>query len=93
MHADPDAILALAARLRRRAEEVHDEASRLARLLDATAWTGRAADAARMQCHRRVDDLRAAAVLHERAGAALAQHAAEVERCRSLVSRAVELVS
>lgn len=93
MHADPDAILALAALMRRRAEEIRHEALRLSRLLEATAWTGRAADAARLRSRRRLDDLHATAVLHERAAAALARHAAEVETRRSLLHRAVELVS
>lgn len=91
--ADPDAIRRLAATMRVRAEEVRDLASQLVRQLDATRWTGRAAEAARAQSRRRLDDLLAAAALHERAADALARHAAEVERCRSLLLRAVDLVT
>lgn len=91
--ADPDAIRRLAATMRAQAEEVRDLAGRLVRLLDTTRWTGRAADAARAQAVRRVDDLLAAAALHDRAADALGRHAAEVERCRTLLARAVELVT
>ena len=91
--ADPDAIRRLAVAMRAQAEEVRALAGRLGRLLDTTRWTGRAADAARCQAGRRIDDLLAAAALHDRAAEALARHAAEVERCRGLLGRAVELVT
>lgn len=90
--ADPDAIRRLATTMRAQAEDVRDLARRLTRLLEATRWTGLAADAARAQSQRRIGDLLATAGLHERAAAALARHAAEVERCRGLLLRAGELV-
>ena len=63
------------------------------RQLDGARWTGRAADAARAQVSRRVADLLDAATRHDRAGDALTRHAAEVERCRSLLRRAAEVLS
>lgn len=91
--ADPDAIRHLAATMRAQADEVRDLAARLVRQLDGTRWTGRSADAARAQSGRRVADLLDAASRHERASDALARHAAEVERARSLLRRAVEVLT
>jgi hypothetical protein len=91
--ADPDAIRRLATTMRAQGEEVRDLARGLARQLDGARWTGRAAEAARAQVGRRVADLLDAATRHDRAGDALARHAAEVERCRSLLRRAAEVLS
>lgn len=91
--ADPDAIRRLAATLRAQGDEVRELATRLVRQLDAARWTGRAADAAHAQVRRRAADLLDAAARHDRAGDALARHAAEVERCRSLLRRATEVLS
>ena len=90
--ADPDAIRRLATVMHGQADEVRDLARRLVRQLDGTRWTGRAADAARAVSGRRVADLLESALRHDRAAEALARHAAEVERCRSLLRRAAEVL-
>lgn len=74
----PALVRSLAGRLRARADEVRDEAGRLARLADGTPWTGLAADVARARCHERATDLRAHAAAHDAAADALERHAASV---------------
>lgn len=93
MHGDPDAIRSLAGVLRDRAREVRLSADRVVRALEATTWTGRAADAAHARARRRAGDLLVVATLHETAADAVDRHAAEVEQCRSLLARAAGLVS
>lgn len=92
MDADPDAIRALARTLHDQGEEVRAEGRRLVALLDATAWSGRAAEAAGALARRRCDDLEDCAARHEDAARALALHAEEVEHRLALLARAGDLV-
>ncbi|MDN4171989.1 hypothetical protein QWY28_03445 [Nocardioides sp. SOB77] len=87
-YGDAAAIRALAARLREQAAEVAAEADRLARLAEATGWTGLAADAMRDRAHDGARALRRTAGLHEDAAEALDRHAAEVQRRTELVAAA-----
>lgn len=102
-YGDPDAIRALAGRLRDQAAAVRWEADRLLGLATAVPWTGRAADAMRERADARVGRLQRTAALHEDAAEALDRHADEVERrqeqiaaverrFRALVEGAADLV-
>lgn len=89
---DADAIRALARTLHDQGEEVRAEGRRLLALLDATAWSGRAAEAARALARRRCDDLEDCAARHDDAARALALHAESVEHRLALLARAGDLV-
>lgn len=85
MVADTDAIRGLAAAFRARAEEVRDEAVRLADSAADVPWEGLAADAMRTRAEQHTDGLRRTASLHDAAAAALTLHAGEVDHAVSLL--------
>lgn len=87
MYGDSAEIRELAARLRRRAEEVRETADRLAGRVARVEWRGRAAEAMRVRVRAGVGDLRAVAGDYERAAAALERHADEVDRLNALIAR------
>lgn len=86
MFADTAAIRALAHRLRERADEIRDLASRLTASAREVAWQGVAADAMRAHVEGRVVALLRTAGLHEDAAEALERHARAVDLAEDLIA-------
>lgn len=86
MYGDPEAIRALARRMRRQGEEVRAEAEDLRARARAVAWTGWSGCEMVGQTVAQARLLDEAAGLHDVAARALARHADEVERLLTLIA-------
>jgi hypothetical protein len=86
VYGDTTIIRGLASALRERADDIRDEAARLAGRTDAVPWHGLAATAMRGHAHSRVRTLRRTAELHDEAADTLDRHAREVDRLKELIA-------
>jgi hypothetical protein len=86
MYGDTMIIRRLARDLREQAIDIRAEARALDGKVQATTWTGRAADAMRTHATGRLIDLQNSATRHDDAADALDHHADEVDRLKDLIS-------
>lgn len=86
MYGDTTVIRRLARNLREQAIDIRAEARAVQGKVEATAWTGKAAEAMRARAEARLRDLQAAANRHDDAADALDHHADEVDRLKDLIA-------
>lgn len=86
MYGDSDVMRKRVDQLREQAVDIRALADQLVARAEATAWTGRAAEAMRLRVRDRAVALRETAARHETAADTLEKHAAEIEHRKDVIA-------